>query len=89
MPKFAEAFHVHLVDHRAVQRDAESLVVAPGESVIDYDRFRHAPRIITKILSQIFMFASDDVAKHLIRPGHFPGDGFRIWIEEELGTVKP
>ena len=89
MPKFAEAFHVHLVDHRAVQRDAESLVVVPVESIIDYDRFGHAPRIITKILGQIFVFASDDITEHFIRPIHFPGDGFRVRIEEEFGTVKP
>ncbi len=89
MPKLAEAFHVHLVDHRAVQRDAGFLVVVPVESIIDYDRFRHAPRIITEILGQIFVFASDDITEHLIGPSHFPGDGFRIRIEEKLGTVKP
>ena len=61
----------------------------PVESVIDYDRFRHAPCIITEILGQIFVFASDDITEHLIGPSHFPGDGFRIWIEQEFGTVKP
>ncbi len=88
MPKFAEAFHVHLVDHRTVQRNAESLVIAPIESVIDYDRFRNAPCVVAEILGQIFVFASDDVTEHLIGPRHLPRDGFRIRVEKEFRAVE-
>ena len=79
---------MHLIDHRAVQWDARFPVALPIESVVDHDRLWNAPRVIAEILGQIFVFAADDIAKHFVRPIHFPRNCFRVRIEKEFGTVE-
>ena len=80
---------MHLVNDRTVQRDAQSLIVVPVERIVNYHRFGNAPGIIAEILSEIFVFASDNVAEHFIRPAHVPRNGFRIRIEKEFRAVEP
>src|SRR5207247_6129813 len=87
-PKFAEAFHVQFINHRIVQRDPGSLVALPVKSGVDHHRLRHAPCVITKVLSQIFLLITDHVSEHLICPTYFSSDSLCLAVEKEFGTVK-
>ena len=71
-----------------MQRGARLPVALPIEYVIDHDRLGNTPRVVPEILSQIFVFAANDIAKHFVGPIHFPCDRFRIRIEEEFGAVE-
>src|SRR3954471_3424565 len=79
---------MHLVDDRAVQRSPGPLVVAPVKRVIDYGCFRHSPRIVAEIAGQIFARSTDHITKHFVRPIYLAGNGFRIWIDQELRAVE-
>src|ERR1043166_1130088 len=79
---------MHLIDHGTMQRDAGFLITLPVESGIDDDRLRHAPRIITEILSQILLLAPDDITEHFIRPAHLSSDGLRIRIKKKFRAVE-
>ena len=87
-PQLRETFHVHFIDHRAMQRNSGPLVIAPIKRIIDHHRFRHSPRVIAKIARQIFQLVTDDVGKHFVGPIDFAGDRFGIRIEQQLGTVE-
>ena len=71
-----------------MQWDAWFPVPLPIEGVIDHDRLGNAPCVIAEILSQIFVFAADDVAKHFVRPVYFSRDRFRIRIEKKFRAVE-
>src|SRR5437773_8584485 len=87
-PKLAEAFHVHFVDHRFVQRDCRSFVMLPVERHIDDNGLRHAPRVIAKILGEILLIIAHYVTEHLIGPTHTACDRFGVRIEQKFRTVE-
>ena len=79
---------MQFIDHRTVQWGTGTFVTLPVESGVDDDRLGHSPRIITEILSQIFLRVSDDIAEHLIRPAHLSGDSLRVRVEQKFRTVE-
>ena len=87
-PKFAESLHMDFVDHGLVQRNDRSFVILPVKSGIDHYRFRHAPRVVTKVLRQIFLLIADHVTKHFICPAHLSRDSFCVRIKQKLRAVE-
>jgi len=79
---------MQFVDDRAGQRCGQPLVIGPVKRIIDHDRFRHAPRVVAKVASKIFLFAPDHVSEHLIRPDDLARYRLRVWIDQQLRTVK-
>src|SRR5437763_7738725 len=79
---------MQFIDHRTVQRGTGTFVALPVESGVDDDRLGHSPRIITEILSQIFLHVSDDIAEHLIRPAQLSGESLRLRFGKKFRTFE-
>src|SRR5690349_23630601 len=79
---------MYFIDHRVLQRNSWSPISLPIERRIDDDGFRHSPRIVAKVASQIFLLAADGVTEHFIYPAPCFPNSFSVRIQEEFRAVE-
>ncbi len=87
--KLGEAFHMSLVNHRAMQRRRELAVAAPVEVIVHDHAFRHPESIVALVDGEVgILRAAGLVAKHFFAPLHLACDGLGIGVDEQLCRVE-
>src|SRR6516225_9024124 len=84
----ADAFDVRLVDHGLTQGDIRRRDAGPVEAVVDDDRLGHAAGGVVDVAGQIFGATTDAIAKNRRPPVDSPGNGARVWINQQLVRVE-